>query len=333
MKRSISKIKATKPYGTRRPVYCYFEGKRFVWNDRFSDFVRFFRRNGRVIPLTLRETKRRAKRLTGEEAAQYIGNLAQRKREVRNLCVNKGESVQDAMDRTGEKFWDFSDIRKNLEDPPIVDYSANVEQRKQAKRFVKERFGIDAPGFDVFPLEVVQSICQELVSAQQMFGSCGLIDRIDSYGSRWLRKRGYFNSGEKLLGSYIKNLRTLVFHWNYDVADYKAGVAVDELGNKHTSTQDWRHAFRHEIGHAIVNFTRNIPLFWSDEKESALLLFYQRLKTGLFKNGSLSVRSQKSVEEMICESIAQMMSADSKLDKRFANKVVSCFFEREVGNV
>lgn len=218
-------------------------------------------------------------------------------------------------DNPEEKMLSFDDIEQNLfeyyeaGEDSFIDGYKKQESQKKAADFIKKKFDIDAD-YSKIPLDVANMMNRELVRARNIFGTCGLIEKIT-------HDRGEF--GENDLGSYDRDTKIITLLKNVGIIGTRS--LIKKKGPGWFSTNKDAHIYRHEIGHAILNYIENLLTNYANTKKQLRTSnAWQRLLLkldGLYADNfykthkgdkNLSRYARKNFREMVAESLAQVMS-------------------------
>lgn len=289
----------------------WYNGRKYVWDDLRAEFVRWIRnRFGRPVCKSYRDD---LARMTSNEAAQFVGNAVERRKNgvlhFTSVPRKKAQLVPDKKPgRCG--YPPYPMVNGEMFTP-----AKSVEEAIQYAR----NLGVDASEYyNNVELYIANAINAELWQAKELFEDKkrrnDLLDVIRIIKPIRFHHKGFFNS--RVLGTYVvKNstirlkVRRSVFSnkkmdrddW-YDVAD-----------NGGASTNDWRHVFRHEIGHAIERYIqKNFPVTYGVRLEKiSTYLRNLELSVGekLFNQymGQFSRLANTHSEDIIAECFAHVL--------------------------
>lgn len=292
----------TRSYGKPRPVFRYLNGKRYVWNPQKRAFVRFIRCGRKVAPLVFNDSLNRAKDFRHDEY----------------------DDIKTTRNGLNEDIFDAQTVLMNIKDPPVLKTQGiyAMTSRRKATKYLKITFGIDAKSaFKELQFDVVVAICQEITNAKNLFGVCGAINKIDCLKKEKNKTKEY----DEIAARYTIKEGALYFRKDYDIYGYFDRMKrFYQTG--HSSTRDWRHTIRHEIGHAIVALFEKNHSFRYDLKKEKLEKLLQFLRSRYNKREYLSRYGSTSVNEMLAECIAQAMNGTAS---NFAKEVLATLFGKK----
>ena len=232
--------------------------------------------------------------------------------DIEFIRIDDRSLIEVLRDNPEEKMLPIEDIEQNFferRESEFIDGYKEQDTTKKAEIFIKEKFDIDAD-YSIIPLDVANMMNRELVRARNIFGTCGLIEKIiPNDGSL----------GDKDYGLYRRGTRTIVLRTDKGVVSTNMSI-IKECGRGWFSTENPAHVYTHEICHAIFNYFENI---WTNKANTAYSVLsvrgrkamdaLEKLHNDYFLNreekgvGELSRYAAKNAREMIAEGLTQIV--------------------------
>ena len=163
-------------------------------------------------------------------------------------------------------------------------------------------FGIDVDRR--LSVDILNDLNQELIRARNLFGTVGIIENVKTDQS--VLDRGAFGSYNKDTGSVL--LRP-------GMGRPAATVFIKNEPEGQLSTRSPYHGYRHEIGHAILNYFKISAPKRIEVIESIYLeMFARDPGTILLSEGEkqLSIYAGTNYNEMVAEAIAEIMNGNPR---------------------
>ena len=194
---------------------------------------------------------------------------------------------------------------KKRESAEMLDGFEEQKTTRKAEKYIKEKLKINAD-YSRLPIEVANDMNQELVRAFNMFGTVGIIENV-KVDDKYLK--------DNKLASYDPNTFSILLRSDYGKGNIL--LAIKKASKGFYSSQSGYHAYRHEIGHALLQY------FKRDAPERIKLT--EELFRGYFRRSSkgielLSEYASTNYREMVAEAFAEIMEGSPR---EFAKKVLS----------
>ena len=216
--------------------------------------------------------------MTSNEAAQFVGNAVERRNSATERQFTENEEVRTAVH-------EYREQNNNISEAPSVLGSVKryvrsftwryprvkgerfipAKNKEELITYARRELGINAREFindESVDLSVANALIAELWQAKKLFNTCGLINviRTPTYEDMSFKD-------EKVWGCYVENTNletkekgeTLVFR---TTAPKDSRIKLppymwfNSIAKEGVSSKDWRHVFRHEIGHAIEAYVK-----------------------------------------------------------------------------
>ncbi|MBQ9873492.1 MAG: minor capsid protein [Thermoguttaceae bacterium] len=231
----------------------------------------------------------------------YLARDSHRNEQYEDLRLD-GKSIEEALRKTNFreifKRYELDEKMRERETSEMLEGFEKQDKKNKAAKFAKTTFGIDVK-YRRIPLETLNDLNQELIRARNMFGTIGIIERIEP--SDKVLERGSFAS----YNWERKSIEVRPEHGRFTAKQY-----IDNAREGLFSTDSPLHGYRHEIGHSLLHFCEEC-LVWSDRSEmiKALKELHERFFV-LSKDGfsQLSEYAKRDYREMVAEAIAQLMN-------------------------
>ncbi len=305
---------------------AYLNGKKYVWNDSYGDYIYAFTpRSGNSVVKRWREE---VAKLNAEGAAQSVGDDVDRREAEKRLPLELMRSdeydlarrMKDPSIINHEKLKESDELNETFDKRTRLEYTDGYEETWScwgARRFLEDQFHIETDkSYYKIPLSVANNLNCELVRFRNVFGTVGFIDKVvvDSPLLPAKADAGYDpNTRALLLRSDYREPPTRLNRPKFDANGFPIVYQ--------RSTGSSRHVYRHEIAHALYHFVvRNDSDAEARATELHTLLFKGR--NGRLSKGVLllSEYAKDSEYEMFAEAVAQLMDNGARSD--FACAVV-----------
>ncbi|MBR6388215.1 MAG: hypothetical protein IKS14_08170, partial [Thermoguttaceae bacterium] len=197
----------------------------------------------------------------------------------------------------------------------FIDGYQEQDTWKKAEQFIRDKFDIDAD-YRKIPLDVANMMNRELVRARNMFGTCGLVEKI-------IPDDGRLKPGD--FASYNPVTKTITLRTDRGVVSTNE-VIKKICGHGWFSTNHEAHIYTHEISHAIFNYFENI---WTNHAHLPYSILSERSKNAmntlwrlhhdyfLSSDGEgireLSKYAESDPREMIAEGLTQIVLGEPSI--------------------
>ena len=230
-----------------------------------------------------------------------------------------GKSLVDAIRSTGGKeYFKRDELDDNLEKrktDEMLDGFIPQKTAKEAAQFAKKEFGIDVDRH--IDVDVLNDLNQELIRARNMFGTVGIIENIKT--DHGVVDRGAF-------GSYDKDTRSILLRPG--TGRPAATFFIKNEPEGQLSTRSPYHGYRHEIGHAILNYSKiSAPEQVKVVQKTFIEMFPSASETSKGEK-QLSRYAGKDYNEMVAEAVAEILDGNPRpLALRILNELLGGTFD------
>ncbi len=220
-----------------------------------------------------------------------------------------GKTLRETLrDSEIHEHFNRDDLEENLKKRESSEMFEGFEEQKttkKAEKFIKKLLDIDAD-YSKLPTEVANDMNQELVRAFNMFGTVGIIEnvKVDDFYVTGARFAAYDPKTFSILLRSDRGRGAVLF-------------AIKQLPEGDLSTRSELHPYRHEIGHAFLQYFRRAVPERVELVENLYREYFKNTRKGVEQ---LSKYAGNSPSEMIAEAFAEIMNGNPR---EFALKILS----------
>ena len=220
-----------------------------------------------------------------------------------------GETLRETVrDSEIHEHFNRDDLEENLKKRESSEMLEGFEEQKttkKAEKFIKKLLDIDAD-YSKLPIEVANDVNQELIRALNMFGTVGIIENV--------KVDDFYVTGGRFASYDPKTFSILL---RSDRGRGAVLFAVKQLPEGELSTRSELHPYRHEIGHALLQYFKRAVPERVKLVENLYREYFRQTSKGI---DLLSNYASKSCSEMVAEAFAEIMDGSPR---EFAKKILS----------